>query len=228
MTNEIYHIYNRGVGGKNLYRDARDFIHFLACLKEFNTTDNIEMRFINNLRRSNLRKNVDSKKIIEILGFCLMTNHYHIIIKQIVDDGIRLYMQKIGTGYTMYFNERHKSEGHIFQGKYRIKRITTGDQLIYTSVYIHINPIKSKKEDLMSVTLDQKLLKKILQYPWSSINSYCSPGYKVYEHPELEYSKPIINTNIVQTFLGSTSYLYFLTDVWGKDLYNLEIDKKMA
>ena len=130
------------------------------------------------------RKNKLSKKIqkireprkllVNILCFCLMPNHFHLLIEQIKDHGIIDFMQKLGTGYTMYFNEKYERSGHLFQGRFKAVPVVNESQLLHLSRYIHLNPAELKEPKWEEEGIkNRKAIKKFLeQYQWSSYADY--------------------------------------------------------
>ncbi len=104
-----------------------------------------------------------SHRIVEVASFCLMPNHFHLLLKEVEENGIAKYMQRILTAYTKYFNTRHAKTGHLFQGSYKSVHIENDTQLMHVSAYIHKNPCEiygwAGKEDM---------------FPWSSYQDYVS------------------------------------------------------
>lgn len=232
ITNEIYHIYNKGISGYTLFKDLRDYLHFLSCLTEFNTLNNVEMRFAKNFYITKAGKQNTDSRLIEIISYCLMPTHFHLIIKQTSEKGIIRYMQKLGTGYTMYHHKRYNTEGHIFQGTYRVQHLSSSQQLLIRSAYIHINPLKKSVESLTQFKLEENQLMQLKEYPWSSLIDYYDSDSKIRslkKVTELEIYKPKVTTEIIQSYLGINSYEFFIKNCWEKDVVNkIDIDKKMA
>ena len=81
--------------------------------------------------------------LVEIVAYCLNPNHYHLIVKQISEKGIERFMQKIGTGYTNYFNKRYERSGALFQGKFKSIHIDSNEYLLHLSVYVFENRLGS-------------------------------------------------------------------------------------
>jgi putative transposase len=142
-----YHIYNRGVDKRNIFLDDKDYRRFLICLKEFNTLEPIESLYrLNQVRE---KEKVESKSlqfcrdldstIIKIICYSLLNNHFHLILEQTTKNGIEKFMQKIGIGYTMYFNNKYDRSGSLFQGTYKSVRINSDFYLNYLSAYINGN-----------------------------------------------------------------------------------------
>src|SRR5690606_36166474 len=82
------------------------------------------------------------KTLVEIGAYCLMPNHFHILLKSKEDDGISKFMNKLGTSYSMYFNRRYERTGILFQGRYKAKHVESDEYLKYLFSYSHLNPIK--------------------------------------------------------------------------------------
>jgi len=100
-------------------------------------------------------------RFVELTAFCLMPNHYHLVVKEKEEGGIAKYMQRVGTGYTKYFDTKYAGSGRIFEGPYRLKHIPDNNYLLYLSAYIHRNPreLKAWKG-------------KEFEYPWSSLQDF--------------------------------------------------------
>jgi putative transposase len=106
-------------------------------------------------------KNED--RLVNILVYCLMPNHFHLLLEQLDDNGITKFIQKMTTGYTMYFNNKYKRSGALFQGVFKRSHVKSDASLLEISKYIHLNPVK---------ILGDEGLKRLLEYPWSSFPDY--------------------------------------------------------
>jgi len=167
---EYYHLCGRGNEKQNLFLDKRDYIRFLFLILYFQSgviISNIGRHVslfikgsafnISKKKRSKILKN----RMVELISFTLMSNHFHIIIRELKEGGISEYMQRILTAYAMYFNTKYKKSGHVFQGPFQSVHIEDNEQLLYTSAYVHRNLREIKrwrnKEHL---------------YQWSSYQDY--------------------------------------------------------
>ena len=151
-NDQFYHIYNRGVDKRKIFLAEKDYFRFIHDLFEFNDTKavlNANFRFTKSQRAENyggpasivvLRE--PKRRLVDIISFCLMPNHFHFILKQLSDGGIAKFMQKIGTAYAMYFNQKHKRSGVLFQGRFRAILIDKDEYFLPLSGYIHSNPIE--------------------------------------------------------------------------------------
>jgi len=144
---EYYHIFNRGVDKRDVFLDARDYQRFLLSMDLLNDERNGLMLEWRDIKRVNPRaellefQELGSRRnpFVELVAYCLNPNHYHFILRQLRDDGIKLFMHKLGTSYTNYFNVRNKRSGALFQGKFKAAHIDSNEYLLYLSAYVNEN-----------------------------------------------------------------------------------------
>lgn len=176
----FYHIFNRGVEKRIIFIDEEDRFRFIHNLFEFNDI-NPPPKFIRSpiigLPEPDSKMKVlrePRKLLVKILCFTLMPNHFHLILEQLVENGIKIFMQKIGMGYANYFNLKYNRIGGLFQGRYRAIQIDNENYLLHLSRYIHINSIeliepKWKEEGIKDW---EKVNKFLENYRWSSYLDY--------------------------------------------------------
>lgn len=147
VTDGIYHVYNRGVEKRIIFSDAKDYKVFLSYLKVYlsslpdkKITKEFTLQGVTFKGVLRVPKNYHKK--IKLLAYCLMPNHFHLLIQQASSELIGEFMQSLATRYTMYFNKRHKRVGTLFQGAYRAALIQEDSYLLHLSRYIHLNPLK--------------------------------------------------------------------------------------
>lgn len=173
---EYYHIYNRGVVKKNIFNSEKDYSRFLFLLLvlqaplDLKNVSRLMKDFSRNLNISDvLNQNeileIIKERYIEVIVFTLMPNHFHILVKENKDGGISKYLHRVLTAYTMYFNIKNETCGHLFQGPYKIVHIKNDRQLMHVSAYIHRNPLQ----------LGWKL-SNLDNYKWSSYRDYIGPN----------------------------------------------------
>lgn len=138
-----YHVYNRGVDKKVIFCDERDYAVFLSFLK-YALSDEMEEDFdssrISDAQRFNFRR-LNLAKELDLLAFCLMPNHFHLLLFQHSPDGVTRLMRSIATAYSVYFNKRYKRSGTLFQGRYKASAISNHAYWQHIGRYIHLNPI---------------------------------------------------------------------------------------
>ena len=171
---EIYHIVVRGAGNSPVFSNNDDHYRVIFSLYEFNTTDPVEIREQGERRKSRGEPFSDTRKpLVEILAFCFMPNHIHLLVKQIRGGGISQFIRKFGAGYVGYFNKKHNRKGPLF-AKFRAAHIKTNEQLKIVSTYIHTNPVsliepKWKERGVKDL---KKVVKFLENYKWSSYIDY--------------------------------------------------------
>lgn len=183
VNNEIYHVIIRGVADMPIFKNDQDRFRMIFSLYEFNNDKPITIRERRKVRKRAKRKNnrgrdsVYSEKrdlFVEILSFCFMPNHMHLLLKQIKDDGVSKFMRKLGTGYAGYFNKKHDRKGYFFQGRFKSVHIQNEHQLRVVFSYIHINPISLIESDCKEREIRhfKKTIKFLENYKWSSYLDY--------------------------------------------------------
>ncbi len=165
VNGEFYHVYNRGSEKRPIFETRRDYQRFIKTIKYYQL-EGPKPQFSHFPSLS--IKNLDSsKKIVEIVAYCLMPNHFHLLVKQVKDGGITEFISKLSNSYTKYYNTKYKRVGPLFQGEFKSVITESDEQLIHVSRYIHLNPLVSY------------LVKNLTQYEWSSHLEYVSgtPGF---------------------------------------------------
>ena len=132
-----YHIYNRGVDKRDVYNDVKDLERFKESVKQFNQIEGIGSLnwYRNSLKVRGLSSN--SVPLVAIVAISINPNHFHFILKQLVDGGIAKFMQKLLGGYTYYFNQKHARSGSLFQGTFKSKLIE--DDNYFRKIFAYVN-----------------------------------------------------------------------------------------
>ena len=137
----FYHVYNRGVARQKIFKDVADYKMFLFYLKFYLSVTNLQGP---TLKVSPSRQLNNYYRKIKLSAYCLMPNHYHLLLYQKNKYLIKDFMRSLGTKYSLYFNRKYKRRGPLWEGNYKavlIDRLDSDEQLIYLSKYIHLNPI---------------------------------------------------------------------------------------
>lgn len=148
IEGEIYHICNRGVDKRDVFLDQSDVGRFLISIQEFNSFEPVGS--IRDALRDKEHHHKKDKPLVEIIAYCINSNHYHLLLSQSYDRGIEKFMQRLGNGYTKYFNSKYQRSGVLFQGKFKSKHIDTNTYLLQVSAYINLNDRFSKKTDILN------------------------------------------------------------------------------
>lgn len=187
VNGEFYHIFNRGTEKKNIYVQSRDFTRFQKTFYYYKFVGP-KPRF-SKFTKSNLFKPLLNEKLIEVICYCLMPNHFHFLVKQLKDKGISTFLSQLSNSYTKYFNLKYERIGPLLQGAFKAVRVVTDEQLVHVSRYIHLNPVVSG------------IVKKPEHYKWSSYLEYIT------KNPSLCETDIVMNL-----FKSSEEYKKFVDD----------------
>lgn len=179
VNEEIYHIVTRGVEKRLIFQSQSDYYRGIFSLFEFNDESHVLIR---NRRRARIRAKKNGREqfsanrdlIVEILAFCLMPNHIHLLLRQIKENGISKFMSKFGAGYATYFNKKYSRTGHLFQGRFRAVHIQNNEQLKNGFVYVHTNPtgIIEPGWKEQGIKNPEDVIRFLENYKWSSYLDY--------------------------------------------------------
>ena len=146
ITGEYYHIYNRGIDKRIIFKSKRDYERFIMLLYLANSNSSFRLDDILNKQRKIFKDILvldRDNPLVSIGAWCLMTNHFHLLIRQEVDGGITKFMRKLGVGYSMFFNIKYQRKGALFGGLFKSKLIGIDDNYMRQLFgYIHINPLE--------------------------------------------------------------------------------------
>jgi len=167
---EFFHVLNRGVDKREVFIDDRDRVRFLHDLFVFND----QRPVIHYKRPERKDENHTRKLLVHIHAFCLMPNHYHLLLSPLVENGIALFMKKLSMGYTKYFNERYGRSGALWQGKYKRVLIERDSHFLYIPFYIHLNALDLAYPEWRTGQVKDihKALEYLNTYRWSSHLDY--------------------------------------------------------
>ncbi|MBL7078051.1 transposase [Candidatus Shapirobacteria bacterium] len=201
ITDHYYHIYNRGIDFRPIFSDKRGYQRFIKLL-EYYRFANFPFSFSKLKRlsqedRGKLLQSLDKKNhtLIGIVCFCLMPNHFHLLVKQTQDDGVSWFVSQLQNSYTKYFNKKHERVGPIFQSTFKSVLVENEQQLLHLSRYIHLNPYSAA----MVKGFDQ-----LISYPWSSLAVYLEKEKSQYQFCQTK--------TITSYFQGLKNYKKFLLD----------------
>ena len=178
---EIYHVLNRGVDKRTIFMDTGDYARFVHDMYEFNDSKPT----INSGRSFDpadamigfVNQSSDRTMIVDIHGWCLMKNHYHLLLSERVEGGLTLFIRKLNVGYANYFNERYKRSGALFQGRTKKIAIHSDAHFLHILHYIHLNPLdyvsEAKSWRFGRVQNRPRARAQLEKYRWSSYHDYC-------------------------------------------------------
>lgn len=178
VTGEYYHIYNRGIDKRVIFKLKRDYERFMMLLYLGNSNESFRLDDILNKQHKKfdeilvLNKN---EPLISMGAWCLIPNHFHLLVRQEVDGGITKFMRKLGVGYAMFFNIKYQRTGSLFGGLFKSKLIGVDDNYMRQLFgYLHINPLEIEFPDWKDkINNSPENMKKFLEsYRYSSYLDY--------------------------------------------------------
>ncbi len=173
-VDEWYHCYSRGVDKKTVFTDASEYARFKHLLYICNSGTAIHRSAIANITDGELYALPRGTPLVSIGAYCLMPNHFHLLLREVREGGISQFMRTLGISYAMYFNTKHERVGNLFVKPFRAKRVTNDAYLRRVAQYIHLNPAElfapgfkeGRVEDLGS------LRTRLAEYEHSSLPDY--------------------------------------------------------
>lgn len=196
VKDAFYHIYNRGVAKQDIFSDDIDYKVFLKYLKDALTEPKVKkvIFILQGQSFKGITKAVKNfKDKIELIAFCLMPNHFHLLIKQNDKNQMENFMRSIVTRYARYFNTKYKRVGHVFQGRYKAVMIKDDEYLLHLTRYIHLNPSENVKD---------------LAKAYSSYADYLGLRKTSWLKPEIVIN--FFNKQVLSEFKKTTDYKSFV------------------
>ena len=139
VSGEIYHIYNRGVDKRVVFKNRYDFERFINSIKQFNTIEPTGSLYELKHSKPVLSLPTQSLSLVHIHAYCLLPNHFHMILTQVADGGISEFMKRVLGGYTSYFNKKYERTGALFQGTFKRVHVNSDKQFNYLFAYVNEN-----------------------------------------------------------------------------------------
>lgn len=169
---DIYHVLNRGVDKREIFLDKQDYFRFIHDLFVFNDKEILNTTF-RSFQRINKDNDIEPERksrklLVDIHAFCLMPNHYHLLLSPKIEKGIAKFMHKLDMGYSKYFNAKHKRKGTLFEGNYKSILVTKESHFSHLPYYIHFNPLDLKFPEWRDGKLRKNSYKKAMEF----LNSY--------------------------------------------------------
>lgn len=165
VNGEFYHLYNRGIDKRSTFNQQRDYKRFQQTLYYYQFSGP-KPRFSRFAKAdlSSFKPDLN-KKLVDIISYCIMPNHFHFLVKQLKDNGISIFISQLCNSYTKYFNTKYPRVGPLFQGKFQSVLVESEEQFIHLSRYIHLNPVVSG------------LVKNLEDWYWSSYMEYINKPF---------------------------------------------------
>lgn len=193
---EYYHILNRSIANEEIFINKINQRRFLSLMDYYRYPQNLSFSKYKKIavqyRRDYFDNYTSNQPLIELYAYSMMPNHYHFALKQLVDDGVKVFVSNLQNAFAKYYNTKFKRDGGLFKRPFRGKRIENDKMFLHISRYIHLNPISS-------------CLMKVEYLKNSLITSY--PFYTGTEDSDL------VNTRFILSIVGSKdNYIKFVED----------------
>ena len=179
VTGEYYHLFNRGIDKRIIFKNKNDFERFIMLLFVSNSQEEFKLNNLINQQHKSFKEILildKGESLVSIGAWCLMSNHFHLLIRQEIDGGITKFMKKLGTAYSMFFNLKYKRQGALFGGPFKSKCIKTDDNYMrQLFAYIHLNPLEiifPNWEDKKDKYFQNEMKNFLNLYRYSSYQDY--------------------------------------------------------
>lgn len=167
-NNRYYHVYNHGLDMRSTFRGKKQYQKAIESIWYYRyLSPSLRLSHLQTLNQEKKGTYIDQlqqePKQVEVIAYCLMPNHYHLIVKQLANNGISAFMSKVQNSYTRYYNQLAERRGPLFSTQFKAVPLASDDQLINLSRYVHLKPFLKKKV---------KTMEELAEYPWSSYSEY--------------------------------------------------------
>jgi putative transposase len=176
--NGYYHLYNRGVEKRSIFLDEQDYKVFLHFLKRYLTQPPDSPDQV----RPGWRSDLYDK--LTLIAYCLMPNHFHLMVKQSIKEAIAEFMRALSNSYIRYFNEKYERVGSLFQGRYKGVLVESEPYFLHLTRYIHLNPLELDSFGEVRPGDRSDLREKLGDYSFSSYAEYLGKRRTSWIHPE--------------------------------------------
>lgn len=205
VTDSVYHIFNKSIAGYKIFNNNEDysrivnvFCYYQREKPGINFSKFISAADKNGCDYYDFSSLIDRRKHVEIIAYCVMPTHFHIILKQVLDRGISIFMNNIQNSYTRYFNIKNKRKGPLWESRFKSVLVEKDEQLLHLTRYLHLNPVTAfmvdKPEDWKASSYQE--------YIFQTSNSICEYDdlieidksiYKEFVEDRISYQRGLSN-----------------------------------
>ncbi|HNS32647.1 MAG TPA: transposase [bacterium] len=165
VVDEVYHVFSRSIAKYTIFSRKENYLRFKQILEYYKVARKVS--FSHYLRKEKSNKHnqpmseTDGQKLVDLLGYCIMPTHIHLILMQYGEQGISIFMKNVLNSYTHYFNNITQRMGPLWESRFKYVRVKKDEQLLHLTRYIHLNPVTAY------------LVEKPELWEFSSYNEYC-------------------------------------------------------
>ncbi len=195
VTGEVYHIFNKSIAGFKIFNNQLDFSRFVEVIRYYQK-EKPSICFSNFIKAK--QDFSSGETVVEIIAYCVMPTHFHLVLRQLKDNGITVFIGNVLNSYARYFNIKYKRKGPLWQGRFKNVLVENEDQLLHLTRYIHLNPVTgylvNKPEEWMVSSYREYLSE------CNSENSLCnysnilqidSSSYKKFVEDHISYQREL-------------------------------------
>ena len=188
----VYHVFNRSIAGYVIFNKGYEFERMMQMIPYYQAEKRSSSfsAFIKNKGAQKFRPLDEKDKLVDVIAYCFMPTHIHLVLKEMAEGGTTIFMSRILNSYSRYFNIKHNRRGPLWEGRYKKVLVTTDEQLLHLTRYVHLNPATAYLVDVPS------------DWPFSSLGEYLS---------RVKPANRICNYRDLLT-IGSNQYLKFVKD----------------
>lgn len=205
----VYHICTRGVEQRNIFRSNKDKIRFLKLLIHYLPQGLVRSFSMAQKYRQEASLTNEGEGLVDLIGYCLMPNHVHLLVRENTENGTSQYMHRLLTSYAKYFNISERRSGSLFVNPFKAVLVDDDEQLLHVSRYVHLNPYVAH------------MIKDPYIYRWSSLSEYIDRKKSDISHTSLlrslitpkEYREFIMNEAEYAKSLADIKHLLVDNDV---------------
>jgi putative transposase len=152
VVGQTYHIFSRSIAGFKIFNSENEYARIVEVFAYYKQGRPIIpysqfVKLSDDAQGNILKKNSTHQCIVDIIAYCVMPTHIHLILKQLTNDGISVYLKNILNSYTRYFNTKHKRKGPLWEGRFKSVLVSDDEYLLHLSRYVHLNPTTSHLVD---------------------------------------------------------------------------------
>lgn len=203
VNEQYYHIFSRSIAKYQVFNDAEDFERILGLMNIYRYTEfgykysrfkELEFTSQNAILK---RLEAENDVLVEIVAYCVMPTHFHMVLRQLEDDGISKFLSKVLNSYTKHFNLKHRRAGPLWEGHFKNVLVASDEQLLHLTRYVHLNASSAG------------LVEDPLDWQYSSLSEYYGGVYngicrfkEVIDMPPKKYKKFVLDQKSYQRDLA--------------------------
>jgi len=203
LENSVFHIFNRSIAQFEIFRDEKDFERFIWMIRFFSIPQ--KRLSFSKLRRDykehHWREKIQSlaelfPSEIQIIAYCLMPTHFHLVVFQKKPYAISKFIKKLLASYTQYVNLKRNRKGPLWEGRFKHVLCETDEQLIHLTRYVHLNPVTAYLEDKPENWFASSYNEYLAEQPdmicnWDPFLKINSQHYKEFTENRVEYQRSL-------------------------------------